>query len=79
MDAITAALVGFAGMLIAGGFVWFRSEIVPRLDRVDERLDRVDERFDRVDERFGRIEELLRAQGERIARVEVREQAVTDN
>lgn len=55
MDAITAALVGFAGMLITGGFVWLRSEIVPRLDR---------------------MEELLRSQGQRIAHLEGREEAV---
>ena len=35
MDAITAALAGLAGMLITGGFVWLRSEIVPRLDRME--------------------------------------------
>ena len=66
MDAITAALIG---VLVAGGFVWLRSEIVPRLDRMDQRFDRMDERFDHMDE-------LLRSQGERIARVEGREEAV---
>ena len=61
MDAIVAALVGVIGMLVSGGFVWLRSEIVPRLDRMDERLDS--------------ISDLLRSQGERIARIEGREQA----
>ena len=61
MDAIVAALVGVIGMLVSGGFVWLRSEIVPRLDRMDERLDS--------------ISDLLRSQGERIARVEGREEA----
>ena len=56
MDAITAALVGLAGMLITGGFVWLRSEIVPRLDR---------------------MEGLLRSQGERIARPEGRDDALS--
>ena len=69
MDAITAALIGVIGVLVAGGFVWLRSEIVPRLDRMDQRFDRMDERFDHMDE-------LLRSQGERIARVEGREEAV---
>ena len=55
MDAATAALVGLAGMLICGGFVWLRSEIVPRLDRMDG---------------------LLRSQGERIARLEGRDDAL---
>ena len=54
MDVITAALVGLAGVLITGGFVWLRSEIVPRLDR---------------------MEGLLRSQGERIARLEGRDDA----
>ncbi len=57
MDAITAALVGLAGMLITGGFVWLRSEIVPRLDR---------------------MEGLLRSQGERIARLEGRDDALSN-
>ena len=61
MDAIVAALVGVIGMLVSGGFVWLRSEIVPRLDRMDERLDS--------------ISDLLRSQGERIARIEGREEA----
>ncbi len=56
MDAITAALVGLAGMLITGGFVWLRSEIVPRLDR---------------------MEGLLRSQGERIAHLEGRDDALS--
>lgn len=57
MDAITAALVGLAGMLITGGFVWLRSEIAPRLDR---------------------MEGLLRSQGERIARLEGRDDALSN-
>lgn len=57
MDAITAALVGLAGILITGGFVWLRSEIVPRLDR---------------------MEGLLRSQGERIARLEGRDDALSN-
>lgn len=57
MDAIIASLVGLAGMLITGGFVWLRSEIVPRLDR---------------------MEELLRSQGERIARLEGRDDALSN-
>ena len=57
MDAITAALVGLTGMLVTGGFVWLRSEIVPRLDR---------------------MEGLLRSQGERIARLEGRDDALSD-
>ena len=68
MDAIVAALVGVIGMLVSGGFVWLRSEIVPRLDRMDERLDRMDERLDSMND-------LLRSYGERIARVEGREEA----
>ncbi len=56
MDAITAALIGLAGMLITGGFVWLRSEIVPRLDR---------------------MEGLLRSQGERIARLEGRDDTLS--
>lgn len=55
MDAIIAALIGVVGMLISGGFVWLRSEMVERLDR---------------------MEGLLRSQGERIARLEGREEAV---
>jgi len=81
MDAIVAALIGLVGMLIAGGFVWLRSEIVPRLDRIEGRLDRMnermDERFDRMNERFDDVSNLMRSQGERIARVEGREEAVT--
>ena len=68
MDAIVATLVGVIGMLVSGGFVWLRSEIVPRLDRMDERLDRMDERLDSMND-------LLRSYGERIARVEGREEA----
>lgn len=45
MDAITAATVGFSGMLIAGGFVWLRSEIVPRLDRMEKLLRSQGERI----------------------------------
>ncbi len=56
MDAITAALAGLAGMLITGGFVWLRSEIVPRLDR---------------------MEGLLRSQGERIAHLKGRDDALS--
>ncbi|MDE0194196.1 MAG: hypothetical protein OXP08_01475 [bacterium] len=74
MDAIVAALIGLVGMLIAGGFVWLRSEIVPRLDRIEGRLDRMNER---MDERFDDVSNLMRSQGERIARVEGREEAVT--
>ena len=55
MDAIIAALIGVVGMLISGGFVWLRSEMVERLDR---------------------MEGLLRSQGDRIARLEGREEAV---
>ena len=76
MDAITAALIGVIGVLVAGGFVWLRSEIIPRFDRMDQRFDRMDQRFDRMDQRFDHMDELLRSQGERIARVEGREEAV---
>jgi len=74
MDAIVAALIGLVGMLIAGGFVWLRSEIVPRLDRIEGRLDRMN---DRMNERFDDVSNLMRSQGERIARAEGREEAVT--
>ena len=57
MDAIIAALIGVVGMLISGGFVWLRSEMVERLDR---------------------MEGLLRSQGERIARLEGRDDALSD-
>ncbi|MCY4104584.1 MAG: hypothetical protein OXG55_15200 [bacterium] len=88
MDAIVAALIGLVGMLITGGFVWLRSEIIPRLDRIegrldrmnersDERFDRVDERFDRVDERFDGVGDLLRSQGERVAPLEGRDEALS--
>ena len=62
MDAIVAALIGVVGMLISGGFLWLRSEIVRLRDSMDERFDEVSD--------------LLRSQGERIARVEGREEAV---
>lgn len=51
MDAITAALIGVAGMLITGGFVWLRSEIVPRLDRMEGLLRSQGERFARLEGR----------------------------
>lgn len=51
MDAVTAALVGLAGMLITGGFVWLRSEIVPRLDRMEELLRSQRERIARLEGR----------------------------
>ena len=38
MDAIIAALIGVVGVLVSGGFVWLRSEIIPRLDRMEELL-----------------------------------------
>lgn len=69
MDAIIAALIGVIGMLISGGFVWLRSEIVLLRDRMDERFAGIDQRFDG-------IEESIRAQGEQIARLEGREEAV---
>ena len=81
MDAIVAALIGLVGMLITGGFVWLRSEIIPRLDRIEGRLDRMnersDERFDRVDERFDGVGDLLRSQGERVAPLEGRDEALS--
>ncbi|MCY3951230.1 MAG: hypothetical protein OXG69_01630 [bacterium] len=81
MDAIVAALIGLVGMLITGGFVWLRSEIIPRLDRIEGRLDRMnersDERFDRVDERFDDVGDLLRSQGERVAPLEGRDEALS--
>lgn len=68
MDAITAALIGVIGMLVSGGFLWLRSEIVPRLDRMDERIDRIEIRLtaverhlDRMDERLDRMETRLTA------------------
>ena len=57
MDAIIAALIGVVGMLISGGFLWLRSEMV---------------------ERFDRMEGLLRSQGERIARLEGRDDALSN-
>lgn len=75
MDALVAALVGVIGMLVSGGFVWLRSEIVPRLDRMEERLDRMNQRLDRTNERLDRTNGLLGSQGERIARIEGREEA----
>ena len=51
MDAITAALVGLAGMLITGGFVWLRSEIVPRLDRMEGLLRSQGERITHLEGR----------------------------
>ena len=81
MDAIVAALIGLVGMLITGGFVWLRSEIIPRLDRIEGRLDRMnersDERFDRVDERFDDVGDLLRSQGERVAPLEGSDEALS--
>ena len=68
MDAITAALIGVLGILVSGGFLWLRSEIVPRLDRMDERIDRIEIRLtaverhlDRMDERLDRVETRLTA------------------
>ena len=68
MDAITAALIGVIGILVSGGFLWLRSEIVPRLDRMDERIDRIEIRLtaverhlDRMDERLDRMETRLTA------------------
>ena len=68
MDAITAALIGVLGILVSGGFLWLRSEIVPRLDRMDERIDRIEIRLtaverhlDRMDERLDRMETRLTA------------------
>lgn len=63
MEAVTATLIGIIGMLVSGGFVWLRSEIVPRLDRMDERLDR--------------MEGLQRSQRERIAHLEGRDDALS--
>ena len=68
MDAITAALIGVIGILVSGGFLWLRSEIVPRLVRMDERIDRIEIRLtaverhlDRMDERLDRMETRLTA------------------
>ena len=68
MDAVTAALIGVIGILVSGGFLWLRSEIVPRLDRMDERIDRIEIRLtaverhlDRMDERLDRMETRLTA------------------
>ncbi|MCE2524696.1 MAG: hypothetical protein J4F99_01740 [Acidimicrobiia bacterium] len=35
MDATSAALIGVVGMLVCGSLVWLRSEIIPRLDRME--------------------------------------------
>lgn len=51
MDAITAALIGVIGMLVSGGFVWLRSEIIPRLDRMDERFNQTEIRPAAVERR----------------------------
>ena len=72
MDAITAALVGVIGVLISGGFVWLRSEIIPRLDRVDERLDRMEIRLTAVEGRLDRMEIRLTAVEGRLDRMDER-------
>ena len=69
MDAIVTALIGVVGMLISGGFLWLRSEIVLLRNRMDERFADIDKRFDG-------IEESIRTQGEQIARLEGREEAI---
>ena len=69
MDAITAALIGVIGMLVSGGFLWLRSEIVPRLDRMDERIGRIEIRFTAVERRLDRMDE-------RLGRTEIRPTAV---
>ena len=97
MDAIIASLIGVVGMLISGGFLWLRSEIVllrNRMDErfaaidkrfaaidkrfidIDERFAAIDKRFTDIDKRFDGIEESIRAQGEQIARIEGREEAI---
>ena len=76
MDAIIAALIGVVGMLISGGFLWLRSEIVLLRNRMDERFADIDERFVNIDKRFDGIEESIRLQGEHIARLEGREEAI---
>ena len=104
MDAIIAALIGVVGMLISGGFLWLRSEIVLLRNRMDERFadidvrfadidkrfadidkrfadidvrfDGIDKRCADIDKRFDGIEESIRAQGEQIARIEGREEAI---
>ena len=76
MDAIIAALIGVVGMLISGGFLWLRSEIVLLRNRMDERFAEIDKRFVDFGKRFDGIEGSIRAQGEQIARLEGREEAV---
>ena len=61
MGTITAALVGCAGMLVSGDFVWLRSEIVPRLDRMGERIDRMEIRLPAIERHLDRMDIRLAA------------------
>lgn len=50
------ALVGVIGMLVSGGFVRLRSEIVPRPDRKDESIDRMEIRLTAIERRLDRMD-----------------------
>ena len=100
MEAIIAALIGFAAVLLATVLSWIRSDIESDISGVesdvtglksdvtevrteiaanavasDKEFGKVHEEFGKVHETLARIVGLLRGQGERIARLEGREEA----
>ena len=93
MEAIIAALIGFAAVLLATVLSWIRSDIESDISGVESDVTGLksdvtevrteiaanaaasDKEFRKVHETLARVVGLLRGQGERIARLEGREEA----